>query len=357
MQNKTGLKTHHPKHHLRRWIMLFALWLAVFVFVIKLAAGDNFVASIAGADGWLVLLSLASFLLAHAVSLANWGIFVRASKIRFRFRRLAQILASGLFVDHVLPPIAPGGEIAMAYLLSRESKRPFSRSLATVTIHSVTWFVSFILLTLGLIIYLIYQGRISTELTILSLAFLFLFALLLWFVIHLALEPELCKKLARRTIRYTGWLATMVSGGKLTKTRLLKWAENTVDSFSHSFDTFLHAKKLVFASCCFMVLHHLFLAFSFFFILSAFRIAVPPANAMAIYMFISLVSLLSFVPGQLGVFEITAFILVSLAAGTNAATVVLAIAVFRLIQYWSVIFAGGFFALKLELERLVPVES
>ncbi|MBI1973193.1 flippase-like domain-containing protein [Candidatus Micrarchaeota archaeon] len=345
----------HPKQHLARWLLLFIGWLVAFALVLSWLGGSELAGQVSRVNLTLVGAAILFLFGAYVVSLVNWAVFVRASGINTRFGVLAQMLAAGLFVDHVLPPIAPGGELTMGYLLSRQSRKPFSKTFATVTIHSVTWLVSFMAFTFLLLVYLLYQGNISRDLTLLFMLLLIGFGFLLWFVVHLALAPRLCKRIACGAVSRLFPAVSLLSGGKLRKRQLLAWVGSTVDAFSKSFSVFLHQRGLVWASCGLMVFHHFFIALSFFFVLAAFGVPLSPTLAMAIYMFISLVSLLSFVPGQLGVYEVTGVILVTLAGGTQAGLVALAIGVVRLIHYWAVIFVGGFFALKLGMEKLVLV--
>mgnify|MGYP001560338196 FL=1 len=99
-----------------------------------------------------------------------------------------------------------------------------------------------------------------------------------------------------------------------------------------------------------MSIHHFMFASSFYFVILAFGGNISFILAAGIFITVSLVSLLSLIPGQLGIYEVLSISFLTLTVGLVNGTLVTSVV--RLIQYWSIIFIGGFFAIQLGLETI-----
>jgi uncharacterized protein (TIRG00374 family) len=146
-------------------------------------------------------------------------------------------------------------------------------------------------------------------------------------------------------------LRLKVKDGKKTR----RWVCSTIRSFHSSMEPFIHSKRTIALSCVLMTLHHFLGALAFWFMVLAFNVWLPMEMALLIIVMTVLVSLMSLLPGGLGPFEIVSISLLSLSAGLASGALIGS--VFRLMQYWSIVFSGGLMALETSLEEIMDAKS
>lgn len=332
---------------LKYFTLVFLVWLAAMVFAVGLLGIGGF-EGISSANPLLFLASAGVFWSANTVWALNWGMLNRLLGVKARIRNVLQCAYAGFFVDNILPTIAPGGEATMALLLAKKEGANPSKTLTAVIVQSMTWFVGFIGFSLTVLLLLTLNGAVGTKIALVLLALLGIFGLILAFIVYMAFSPSACKGLMSWLLGNFFWLIKRFTHH--TKAEVLRWASQRIDSFGKMIRIFGNKKKALALSTVIMVFHHSLAAFSFYLALLSAGIATSPGIAALVFMLTVLVSLISLVPGGLGIFEITGTGLMGLSAPLGASA--LGITLVRLVQYWSVVFVGGFFAVKLGLERI-----
>lgn len=332
---------------LKYFTLVFLAWLAIMIFavnVLGIGGGVDF----SRTNVVLFLVSAAVFWTGNTVWALNWGIINRLMGLKANLRNVLQCAYAGFFVDNILPTIAPGGEATMAYLLAKREHAHVSKTLTAVIVQSMTWFMGFIGFSLIVLLLLVLNGAIGTKMALVLLALLGIFASILGFVVYMALNPRACKRLIHWIMHRFFWLIRRFT--HRAERELLRWSSQRIDSFGRMIKTFGSKKRVLAVSTLIMVFHHTLIAFSFYLALLSAGIGVSAGIAALVFILTVLVSLISFIPGGLGVFEIAGTSLLGLSAPLAAGA--LAITLVRLVQYWSVIFIGGFFAVKLGLEKI-----
>ena len=195
----------------------------------------------------------------------------------------------------------------------------------------------------------------GVELAVPLLLLLAFFVLILLGFVHLSFNLKTGQKFAVLVFsRFFRAAAGLLHFKIRNRKQLTGWIKKTVKAFHRALQPFLEQRGILGISILSLAFHHFLGAMSFYFMLLAFGIQVPVAIAAMIFVITTLVSLLSFLPGGLFVYELASISLLSLvgASGTTAAFV-LALGAFRLVEYWLVLFVGGFLALNFSFERLV----
>jgi uncharacterized protein (TIRG00374 family) len=341
-----------PKKGLQIWAIAFLIWIIAFLFVLNRFGIDTAFAQLSNLDIRWLLLAIVFFIVALFIEFANWKMLLGYLKIKVRLRAVAQIMLAGFFVDDLLPNIAPGGEIAMAYLMHKKTKAPFPKTLASIVMNMISWFVGLISFSFIVLVSLLLFGTITTELAIMLLIFLALFSFFLTMIVYFTLSPKKCTRMISGIVTRVYCLIAWATRTKTYERRTRRLVKDIVNTFHKRISTYARSKKTIVVSCVNLFLHTTFWALSFYFMLLAFGIYIPIELGFAIFITVNLISLLSMVPGQLGIYEVIAATLLSFS--TTPVNAVLVTSAIRLLHYWSVVFVGGFFAVKLGLETLTP---
>ncbi len=268
--------------------------------------------------------------------------------------KMLSITITGFFVDNLLPNVAPGGEFTIAYLMNKNGV-PYSTAFATVVAQMVAWFIGFVIFALSIILIVIITGSYNLSLLILIGLLLIMFIICLVVIIYLIIDLKMCRKMVSIGARWSTKLIYIITKKEdFNPTEFAKWADRTVVKFHTSVMPFLKEKTILFNGLL-MSFQHFSVAFSFYMVTLAFGISMPVHSILLIYLAVTLLSLLSFLPGGLGVFEIATITLTSIGAGIVGGTIITG--VFRLISYWLIMFIGGFLALHMGIEKLIEKED
>jgi uncharacterized protein (TIRG00374 family) len=339
----------HPKTKLMVWAFAFFIWMFVIVVALGFMGMDESVRELSQLDFKWVAAAFVTFLFSLVVYGLNWTMLIRFLKMPVRIGTVFKAMMIGLFVDNILPTIAPGGEFMMGYLIHRDSGEPLSKALASVVIQMVSWFVGFIAFAVVIISMLLYMGAISFELMVAVTFFLIIFSAILGVIVYLAIDLKACEKFILVFSGKIFAIATIFTKKRFDE-RGKQWIIKVIREFHHSIASFAVRKWVIVFSCANLAFHHFLAALSLFFVVLAFNVYLPFELVALLLVLTVLSSMLTFLPGGIGAFEIVGITLLSFETSVITATLILG--VYRLIQYWFVVFAGGFLALGEGLETL-----
>ena len=344
-------KGHQPKRHLKLWISIFIVWCLVFGILLATIGAEESIEKLLRLNVFYLFLSIFTFALSVAASILDWALLVSFLKIKTRLRNLSKIMLAGLFIDNVLPNISPTGEITMGYLLHKKENVPLSKSLASIVAYMISWFFGFILFAIIVLISLLLVQGIPLEGAVLISILIIPFVIILIALVYISINAKLCEKLVVSVVRKIFKYVLRFSRLRRKEKKTILWVRQTIKSFSKVFKTYFKRKSVIYFSCLWMAFHHFLVASSFYFMIAAFGGDVSFVAAAGVFVTLSIITLLSMVPGQLGIYEVLAIsILSSLSMGLVDSTLVINLV--RIVQYWSIVFIGGFFAIKLGLESL-----
>lgn len=352
---KARLHKRDHKRNLKIWSIMFIAWIVIFIVFLGSMGWDETAQVIMSLNLVYIFLAIFTFAASIITAAFSWGFLINFLKIKIPFIDTLKIMMSGFFVDNVLPNLAPGGEITMGYLLHKKAKTSLSKSFASVAVQVIAWFFSFIFFTFIILLGLLFFNVIPIETAIMITVLLIPFLFFLILIIYLAVNPDVSERLVVKMVRGFFKYVLRFSRFKKKEARIVEQVRGTVKSFSKVFKTYFKEKVVLIFAIAVMILYQFFVALSFYFVVLAFGGNISFLTSTGIFMIVTLVSLLSMVPGQLGIFEILSVSLLSLNIGVvNSALI---ISVVRLIQYWSVVFIGGFFALGYGLETVSEVRK
>jgi uncharacterized protein (TIRG00374 family) len=334
---------------LRLWFGIFIVWLVIFWLSISHFGFNRAVEVLAQLDFFELVLAASFFFMAIMTSVMNWRFILRVMHVKVKGLLLSKIMLAGLFVDNILPNVTPSGEMTMSYLLSKNTKVPLSKSLASIVVYMLSWFFGLIALAILVLLNLLLTDRIPQETAIITSLMLIPFVIIFLLISYIAINAKSAKKIIFSIVKWAfKW--RYMRKFRHSEKRLLRWIDHTINNFNRVFLKYFKDRKPVFVAGLIMLLHHFFVSVSFYYVVLAFGADISYGPIAGIFIFIALVSLLSFIPGQLVIYEVFTISLLSLTIGVIDSALVTN--VIRLIQYWSIVFIGGFFALKLGLRTV-----
>jgi uncharacterized protein (TIRG00374 family) len=239
----------------------------------------------------------------------------------------------------------------MGYVLHKKGKQPLPKCLASVVLVMISWFVGFIALAAAVLATVLLLGEITSGLAIALGVLLAIFTVILIVIVYLTVDVGACERavsgVAVVLFRFFSRLLRLrVRDHKRTRALVC----HLIRSFHSSMMPYMDEKRIIALSCIAMAAHHFLGALAFWFMALAFNVWMPLEMGLLIIVMTVLVSLISLMPGGLGPFEIVSISLLSLSAGIVSGTLIGS--VFRLMQYWAVVFSGGFLALETSLEEI-----
>ncbi|MFH0986794.1 MAG: lysylphosphatidylglycerol synthase transmembrane domain-containing protein [Candidatus Micrarchaeota archaeon] len=341
----------YQKPDLKVWTCIFIIWAAVMLGVFYFAGFDNVYLALKSVNYNFIGLAILSFALSISMIAINLQFLISRLHARIRFRNTVQIVLTGQFIDNILPNIAPGGELTMAYLLHKREKVPFPKAFAAIALYMISWFTSLIVLAVAVYGILLFTGMLPLEIAVLAAVALTVFLAALVVLVRLVIDKESAKKIIFRVINTAFALVFKFTRWRNKKARCIDFVDNSIDSFIKTFGFYTKNKMILVVSFLNILMHHFFFALSFYFVLLAFGIKVPLIYGIGLSITIGIFSMITFIPGQFGVYELVSISLLSFSGGLVDAAIITVI--LRLLHYWSLIIAGGFFAVKFGFEELM----
>lgn len=291
------------RRSLKLWGLIFVAWFFVFILLLLGFGVDNTFKILSNLNPLFLAGAVLSFSIAITISMLDWAFLLAVLKEKVKLRILSRVLLAGLFVDNVLPNIAPGGEITMGYLLNKKTKIPLSKTFASIVVYMMSWFFGFVFFSTVVLLTLLLTNNIELGTAILTAVLLIPFTILFLVILYLAINAKACERVVVYSVRKLFKYVLRFSRFKGMEAGVIKWIRKTIKSFNKVFVTHFRDKRVVFFSGLLMSIHHFMFASSFYFVILAFGGKISFIVAAGIFITISLISLLSLIPGQLGVYE------------------------------------------------------
>ena len=326
------------KRQMSFFTVLFIVWILLFLVFFGITEISHAIEAVLSANVKFIFISLGIFILAIFVSVSNIDFLMEKIGRKVRFINTFKIILTGYFIDNLLPNMAPGGEVTMAYLYQNKEKIPLAKGFSVIIFYTIGWFLGFTFFVISTMMYLLFFETYSTALVYIMLVLLLCFMGIFFFIIYIITKPKSAEKVVVFGINSVFRLGLRYTSLRVFQKKTIKYAVDNLRSFAYVFRN-QRKRGLVLFSSMMMFIHHLLVGISFFMVLVAFNVEVSLFYALGLFIIISMISLLSMIPGQFGIYELVAIPLVSLNAGLVNGAVI--IAVVRLIHYWSIIFIGG----------------
>ena len=337
-------------------LILFLLWSTVMAFFSSMSGIweiiRQFKFSMLPAVGFVVLAYITNLTL----WVFNWHALLSSLGLKTRLRDLYASALAGFFVDNVTPTIFVGGEIVMAYVLKRRSKLKvrLAKGLATVLFQMICWFSGTVLFAFFSFLLAFLKLNLPLSAILLMLPPLIIFSILFFTLVSLILNRSIAERfaffIARRFKKTISHLNPDLKVDP--EHRVKEWIETFHSSVSKIPNG---RKKLAIGAITFLCMY-LLETLSLKVLLLSVGEDINFITLMVALTLSVIVSLLSFVPGGIGVFEISLAGMLSL-SGVEVAKVLFAITTHRLIFFWASTISGGVIAIKTGLETVKAKEA
>ncbi len=325
---------------------LFLAWIVGFSLLFYFLGFKNVEASLSSLNYWYYLMAFVFVLLSVLMSVFNLRAVLFIMGYPVKLYKLFKIMMSGFFIDSILPNITPAGEFSIAYFLHKEGM-PVTASFNSILIHTAGWFIGFVAFGALSLFGLVLFNNIPLFVVVIMLLLLLCFVGLFLIILYLVLKPRIAEKLIIALIK-SAFVLLKFTRLKSLEQRALKYAEDNIHSFTYAFRKQIKKKRLIAFSSFVLMIHHFFVAFSFYLVLVSLGINISVLEAIGMFLIIYMISLLSMVPGQFAIYESVAIPILYTRASLISSAVVVGLV--RLIHYWFIVFLGGFFALKIGFE-------
>ncbi|MFW5902788.1 MAG: lysylphosphatidylglycerol synthase transmembrane domain-containing protein, partial [archaeon] len=283
--------------------------------------------------------------------LISWSILLKLFTDTTNFFSLLESVMIGFLAERILPRVVPSGELTMGYIGYKKGITSLDSSIASVITQLFTWALGFILLSVIILPWVILSSSVEQWVLILFLVtfgmLLSLVMLLIYIIVYTEKARGLFEFFASLGVRIAKKLRFF---DKISKKRLIQKSINFFNSFDKAITPYLSDKRRLFNSTIFMFLHHASTAAIFVFVVIGVGIRAPLSSIFFFLLVSRLVGWFSFMPGELGAFEVVSVILLSSVAPLSLS--VLAVGIYRLIQYWIPLFIGSLFVVDYEIGKL-----
>lgn len=263
----------------------------------------------------------------------RWERVVDKTRLRVRKTRLFLISLAGAGFSNLMPSSRMGGEPIRAYFLCKESRKKTGVCISTIISERVFEAVTFILLSLAMLITAFFHWGLSpTAVFLLFLAFL-VSCSFLTVVLYVSMNRKVGTALVKK---FSGLAARFMKKPAATISRK---ALKAIEEYSVSLRWTLAHKTLWFYGFFYSGMVWAFDVLRTYFVFLALGFDVPLLVILGAIILSALAGSIPVSPGGLGLVE-AGMLGFLLSVGINPAVAVAATILDRLISYWAPTFAG-----------------
>ena len=337
------------RNYVKRVLLTFIIWLSILVIIFNFTGLE--VSLILEGSFFYISLALIAFLISILAHLVSWMILLKFFVDKTPFLPLFKSIMIGFLAERILPRLAPTGELTMGYIAHKKGVVDLDSSIASVIAQLFTWSLAFISLSVIALLWVFLSNSVEYYVWVLFSVtfgiFLFLVILLSYVIVY----TEKARGLFKILISFGIGIAKKLNFFEnVSEKRLIQKAMNFFNSFDKSVTPYLSDKKRLMSSIGFMFIHHISTAAIFIFVVMAVGIRVHLSLILFFFIVSRLIGWFSFMPGELGAFEVISVIMLSSVAPLSLS--LLAVGIYRLIQYWIPLFIGSLFVVDYEIDKL-----
>ncbi len=269
-------------------------------------------------------------------------------KYHLRFLDLIRMGTIGAFAIHFFP-VSGAGEAAVNYYLLRAKKVSQGDALFLFIIRSVFFYIAFfIIFALGLAIIPI-QPQLTLNQKILSIVLFVVVVVMILWVRYLYWHKDKFWSAGYKFLGAINWLSEKVFKKKVFGPATV---EIIVSDIFDGFRAFRQRKQDWFPAIGSSAIYWLGDMLCLFFALMAFGYVVNPGILIFAYCVATLISLLSFIPGGVGILEGT-LTLTLISLGVPADIALFSVLLYRLFSFWLLMPIGfvSFLTLQTEIAK------
>ncbi len=308
--------------------------LIILVVMIYFVGIDKVIYAFQYANLYYVLLAVLIEFLVYGLFTLRWQIINKSVNINLSFIKTFPMLMLSLAVNNITPSGRGGGEPVRAYVLTKETGKPFEETFATVIVDRAMDTLPFILLALLTIIGLIIQGTLSLTVVILLTIAVIIVVAVVFAIIYMSINDRFGAKVTKWLV----WLLYKFSK-KNTETREKRLVESIV-GFQDSMRLMVKDKNLLYKAFPISFLIWILEISRVCIIFMAFGFPVSPIMIGEVFILSVLVGFIPVLPGGVGIIDGTMIVFFA-SAGIPSNIGAAATLVERLISFWMTTFIGA----------------
>lgn len=168
----------------KRNLLLVIIGFALILFVISKVGFADFAFSVESIGMKWILATLGITFLIFVVDCFRWKTVLNPF-YKTTYFKLFPIFMSGVLFNNITPGIRSGGEVVRAYYLHKRSGKALSDCLAVAVLDAITLGLSFMLLVIFSLVYMIFFLNVSNFILAMLVAVLLVIAIIISFVFYL----------------------------------------------------------------------------------------------------------------------------------------------------------------------------
>ncbi|KYC46322.1 MAG: Glycosyltransferase AglD [Candidatus Methanofastidiosum methylothiophilum] len=305
----------------------------IFVFI-QFVGYNEFITLIKRANPLYLGLALIFQILNLFFESYKWKPILESLKPNISIKNVFIATMIGIFFNNVTPGARTGGEPMKTFIISKEEDiSPIENVFATVTVDRIVESLPFFILAIFAVIYVNLFHTVK-----LSVIFLLLFILIIYISVLLVASYICFNKNAGEKVVFK--FLTLI--GKVSK-RIKKYEDlalSMVENFHSQFQLILKSRNNLYKSILASVMMWICWILRTYFVFLALGKPLNPILVALVTTISLLMGLIPFLPGGLGIVEVTMSVLyASLKVGKNIALT--ATILDRIISFWFVLFLAG----------------
>jgi len=280
--------------------LLYVLGLTIILLIVVHVGISEVLSVLLSTDPYIFLLAVVIYFLGCFVLTLRWRAILSISNYRASLKHLFLLIMMGQFINNITPSMRGGSEPFRAYYLSKLESIPKSISFSSVIVERVLDTITFLLLSLLVILYLLIKGiPLVEELVLIWLLIGALMTASIYAIMHRSLPYKVASKLIT--------VISSISSRSVPEKEVYKSIEDLQQNI-----LFLHhnKKKMILPFILTFLWWFLDILKNYILFLSI-GYQLPPIVLSLTYLVSLLVGLLPTLPGSLGVSDAVSITLYS----------------------------------------------
>lgn len=295
----------------------------------------------------IYILAIAFSISAFHMYVISWIFLLRALNIKIKLKDTISLVWTSYFFDAMVPTASVSGEAVRAYLTAKKHNVKWGDAISSVVAHRTIAIISFTAMTAVSFILLYFMYQLSMRILILAGVAVSLSVIGLVALLYFSLKPKAINTFMRSILKIVGKISKkMTKRLEEAEPRIIK----TVHEFSNAMKLLINHKKAMLLTFLTSVLWWLGNAFTGYVIFLSLGYEINFMLVLFIFTLTILVRMIPiFIPGSMGLFELTTIALWS-AVGVSS-SVAAAVALLNR-NVWVVQVTIGLVAVIRELQGL-----
>ena len=318
------------KHKTAIFLIIGIIIMAVMLYFIGI---DEVIEALKIANFWYILLAILVQILTYYLLALRWNIINKIANINASIKNILPMILVGLSINNITPSGRSGGEPVRAYILSKDTKKPYEETFATVITDRALDMFPFLILSIISVVSIILYINISYVILIILIVSVIGVTLASVLLIYMSINEKFGEKA-------TKWIIKLINRFyKKDPESLEKKVIKAISGFQKTMKTMLKDKKILYQALPLSFLIWASEILRVYIVFLAFGANVSPLLIGEVFIVASLIGMIPLLPGGLGAVEGVMIGFYS-SAGISPSITAAATLVERAISFWMTTILG-----------------